>query len=375
MPAALAFFIVAVAVIAITYKTYVGYGDYHWALKTSFLLFLILGWSAPVIGFALRRNYPSEMLIYSTKGMYFLFGFVFFLFIITILRDTIWVLVDVIRRASVEDMKNPRILQIVNIITFISCLLFCFYGVYEAEKQAAIKTYDITSPKVTKITKIVMLSDLHIDVDVPVKYVKNVVSRVNDLHPDAIVLVGDIIDNTPENLQTQMEELKNLKAKDGVYIVHGNHEFYSNALNWEKRFRSMGFLLLNNEGKSLNETGVYIAGIPDINAGQTLVIASRALAGARNEDYVILLSHTPKVAEGITSENTDLILSGHTHGGQIFPFHYFAMQANQGKLAGFYNDKGIKMYISRGTRYWGPPMRIFAPSEITIFNIKPQNNV
>ena len=89
-------------------------------------------------------------------------------------------------------------------------------------------------------------------------------------------------------------------------------------------------------------------------------------------DYVILLSHTPKLAEGVTSQNVDLQLSGHTHGGQIYPFHYFTMQANNGMLAGFYKPEGVNLYISRGTRYWGPSMRLFAPSEITVFNLEPQ---
>ena len=102
------------------------------------------------------------------------------------------------------------------------------------------------------------------------------------------------------------------------------------------------------------------------------VIAESALFNASTDDYVIMLSHTPKVASGLTKDNTDLILSGHTHGGQIFPFHFFTKRSNEGRLAGFYDVDGIKMYISRGTRYWGPPMRIGAPSEITVFNFSPK---
>lgn len=376
MPAALAFIIVAVAVIAITYKTYVGYGEYSWYAKLSFLLFLILGWCAPFIGFALRHNNPASSLIYLTKVLYFLFGFVFFLFIITIVRDILWVVIDLIRRAPVAEMKNPPLLQKINIITLVFSLLFCLYGVYEAEKSAAVKSYDITSPKIKKETKIVMLSDLHIDVDVSTSYIKKLVERVNALNPDAIVLVGDIIDNSPYNLYKQMEELSKLKAKDGVYVTLGNHEFYSGALDWGMKFGKMGFVFLNNYGQNLDDTGIYIAGIPDINAAKgsgMKINVKNALFNAKN-DYVIMLSHTPKLAEGMTKDNVNLILSGHTHGGQIFPFHYFVMQSNEGRLAGFYNLDGIDMYISRGTRYWGPPMRIFAPSEITVFNLKPQNN-
>ncbi len=374
MPAMLAFIIVAVAVIAITYKTYVGYGDYRWYAKTAFLLFLILGWCAPFIGFALRYNDPSGSLIWVTKALYFLFGFVFFLFVVSFVRDTLWMVLDLIRRAPMEEMKNPPLLQKVNLITVIFCLLLCCYGVYEAEKDAAVKNYDIVSAKMKKPTKLVMLSDLHIDVDVSAEYVKNLVNRVNDLNPDVIVLVGDIIDNSPRNLYKQMAELKGLKAKDGVFVTLGNHEFYSGAQTWAITFSQMGFDFLNSYGKKIDDTGLYIAGIPDINAAKGVgmpIKIDNALNAASKGDYVVMLSHAPLIAEGVTSENVDLQLSGHTHGGQIYPFHYFTKQANNGVLAGFYNQNGIKLYVSRGTRYWGPPMRILAPSEIAVFNFTP----
>ena len=215
---------------------------------------------------------------------------------------------------------------------------------------------------------------MHIDVDVSPETVERLVNRVNTLNPDAVVIVGDIVDNTPVKLYKQMQELKKLKVKDHVYLVLGNHEFYSGAMGWGLAFAQMGFEFLNNYGEKLGDTGIYIAGIPDINAAEWFkkpVKAKNALYKAEKEDYVIMLSHTPKLAEGVTAENVDLQLSGHTHGGQIYPFHYFTEIANDGVLAGFYNKNGVQMYVSRGTRYWGPPMRIFAPSEITVFNFSP----
>ncbi|MCM1324746.1 MAG: metallophosphoesterase [Acetobacter sp.] len=377
MPAILAFIIVAISVIAITYKTYMGYGEYSITAKIGFFLFLVLGWCAPFISFALRQNDPSGSLIILTKVGYCLFGFVFFLFVITFLRDTLWMLIDLIRRAPMDNMKNPLLLKKINIATIVVCVAVCIYGVYEAEKNAAIKTFEITSAKVKEPTKVVMLSDLHIDVDVSAEKIKSIVERVNALTPDAIVLVGDIIDNTPKNLYKQMEELKELKAKYGVYITLGNHEFYVGAQPWGMKFASMGLKFLNNFGEKLGNTGVYIAGIPDINAAKGYnmpVKIENALHNASEDDYVILLSHTPKILEDMNAKKIDMILSGHTHGGQIYPFHYFVEQANDGMLAGFYNRNGLNLYISRGTRYWGPPMRVFAPSEITVFNLAPQKD-
>ena len=373
-----AFIIVAIAATAITYKTYMGYGDYPWYIRLSFLLFIILGWSAPFLSFMIKRNAEYAWLIGSTKILYFIFGFVFFLFIISFIRDFIWILVDFIKRTPVEQIKNPPHIGKINVITFVVSLLFCLYGVYEAEKTPQILEYDIVSPKIKENTKVVMLSDLHIDTDVSTKYVTKIVDIVNKQNPDLVVLVGDIIDNTPGKLYAQTEALKGLNKNNNVYVALGNHEHYSGALDWIIAFARLGFNVVGNYGQKAGDSGLYIAGIPDITASKNdkiKVNVGNALFNASKDDYVIMLSHTPKVAEGITKDNVDLILSGHTHGGQIFPFHYATKRVNDGRLAGFYDANGIKMYVSRGTRYWGPPMRILAPSEITVFNfIKEKGN-
>jgi len=375
MPVILAFLIVAAAVIAITWKTYVGYGEYAWYTKIGFLLFLALGWSAPFLGYYLSRAELPSYMQYVIWGLYFLFGFVFYLFIITFVRDLLWMIVDFIRRVPVKELKDPSLLSKANIYTFIITLLVCFYGVYEAQKMPDIKSFQIASPKIKAKTRVVMLSDLHIDTDVSPQTVKKLVDEVNSLNPDAIVMVGDIIDNTPFKLYKQMDELAKLKTKDHVYVTLGNHEFYSGPMDWGMKFGRMGFEFLNNYGEKVAQSGIYIAGIPDINAAEGYgmkINIQNALAGATLDDYVIVLSHTPLLAKGLNKSKVDLQLSGHTHGGQMFPFHYFAKEANKGKLAGFYKEDGVKMYVSRGARYWGPPLRILAPSEITVFDFIPE---
>ena len=375
MPIEIAFLVVAIAAIAITYKTYVGYGDYRWYTKLGCLLFLIGGWCAPFIGFALRHTDLENQFVYLSKILYFWFGLSFFIFAITLVRDIAWTILDVIRRVPISDLKNTALLSKINIGTLIFCLLFCLYGVYEAEKMPAVKTYEISSPKIKEATKIVMLSDLHIDTNVSPKVIKNIVEKVNSLNPDDVVLVGDLVDNEPGKIFAQIEELRQLKPKNKVYFVLGNHEFYNNAREWAMTLSQIGFVFLNNVGENLGNSGIYLAGIPDINAAQMVrmpIKIKNALYNASKDDYVILLSHSPKIAEGVTKENVDLQLSGHTHGAQIYPFHYITEKANDGVLAGFYDKQGVKLYVSRGTRYWGPPIRIFAPSEITVFEFKPE---
>ena len=372
MPMVLAFAIVAISVIAITFKTYVGYGEYSVITKISFLMFLIFGWCSPFIVFSLRHSHDANQFL--IKFLYFIFGFVFFLFVISMIRDFIWFLVEISKKIPLENMNNPILLKKINVITILVSLLICFYGVYEAERDARIKTYDVVNSKIKEDTKIVMLTDLHIDTSVSVEYVKNLVNRVNSLNADIITIVGDVVDSSPHYIERQLNELAKLKARYGVYVVAGNHEYYSGGIGvYSIKFKQLGFNFLVNEGQKIGNTGIYIAGISDINASLyslNKVDALKAIKDAEQSNYVIMLSHTPKVASGLTSNNVDIILSGHTHGGQMFPFHYFVKQANENRLAGFYNINGVNMYISRGTRYWGPPMRVLAPSEITIFNMK-----
>ena len=153
MSVVLAYAIIALAVLAITYKTYVGYGNYRWYTKLGTFIVLLLGLAAPTICFKFF-NSPSPNIQLMNKYLYLLFGFVLLLFVITFIRDIIWSIADVIRRKSLSDMKDTAKLQKANIITVILCLLVCTYGYYEAEKSAAIKTYEITSPKIKKETKI-----------------------------------------------------------------------------------------------------------------------------------------------------------------------------------------------------------------------------
>lgn len=377
MPFMLAFGIVAVAVMVITYRTYVGYGQYGIWIKLAFLLFLILSMSAPFLGYYLHNTHALSFLAKHTMPFYFLFGFVFILFVITFIRDILWTVADVIRRKSIDDMKDKSRLKKVNLVTILFTLLVSFYGLYEANKMPNIVTQEITSNKITQKVRMVMLSDLHIGLDTKPQTVAKIVDAVNALKPDVVVLVGDIIDATPFYLDPQLQELGKLKAPKGVYFSLGNHEFYNGALDCGMSLGKLGFNFLSNYGMQVAGTDLYIAGIPDINSAEMIkmpIKVNDALFSKGANNYTILLSHTPKVAPGVTKDNVDLQLSAHTHGGQVFPFHFLVKQANEGRLAGYYNVNGVNMYISRGTRFWGVPMRLLAPAEITIFDFKPEMN-
>lgn len=195
----------------------------------------------------------------------------------------------------------------------------------------------------------------------------------NALKPEAVLLAGDIVDDRTRYLEPEIKVLGKLEAPLGVYAVSGNHELYNGLDLWLRNFRRHGFKVLMNSGEHLKNTRLYIGGIPDLNTAFSpfyQVDFKRTFKGSRHNDYRILLSHYPNL-EKFADRDYDLQLSGHTHGGQIFPFHYLAWKANK-YLAGRYRVGDHDLYVSRGAGYWGPPMRLLAPAEITEIILKPQ---
>ena len=201
-------------------------------------------------------------------------------------------------------------------------------------------------------------------------------SDLNALEPDVILLTGDIGDDKVEAVGPQMAALEELQSKYGIFAVFGNHEFYNGLMPWQFKFGKMGWSALFNYGLPVKDTELYVGGVPDVSIARGSpffkIDVDRTLENSSDGQYKILLSHTPRFQkEMITKAQYDLQLSGHTHGGQIFPFHLLVKQANK-YLAGLYDVNDTKLYLSRGAGYWGPPMRLFAPSEITVIRLKPE---
>jgi predicted MPP superfamily phosphohydrolase len=214
---------------------------------------------------------------------------------------------------------------------------------------------------------LVQLTDIHIGPTIGHDFLADVVARVNALEPGAVVITGDLVDGSVEELRAHVAPLADLKAKDGVYFVTGNHEYYSGVDEWIAHLRGLGIVVLRNERKSLS-CGVDLAGVDDASAGRFGgghgCDVARALSGRDPERPTILLAHQPKTVLDAHKHGVALQLSGHTHGGQIFPFNYL-VALQQPYNAGLYDHQGTNLYVSCGTGYWGPPMRLAAPAEIT----------
>ena len=214
---------------------------------------------------------------------------------------------------------------------------------------------------------IVQLSDLHVGLTIDRAFVQRVVDRTNALSPDLIALTGDLIDGTVEDLRDDVAPLGELRAKHGVYAVTGNHEYYAGADPWIAEITRLGARYLRNQRVAIAD-GLDLAGVDDHGAssyrghGEDL---GAALADRDPSRALVLLAHQPRQVRRAAKYGVDLQLSGHTHGGQIWPWHYLVRLQQGGLLAGRYEHEGTQLYVTRGCGYWGPPVRLLAPLEIT----------
>jgi len=255
----------------------------------------------------------------------------------------------------------------------LSALTLAGRGTYEALKTPKLEGVRIRLPKFPASMNgfsIVQLSDVHIGNTIGKSFVESMVKAANAAKPDMIVITGDLIDGPLEHLREAAAPLAKLSAPHGVFFVTGNHEYYAGVDRWLEHFGTLGIRVLRNERVRIGTADHYfdLAGIDDYHAyrypghGPDL---ARAVAGRDTGKALVLLAHQPRQVHGAKTLGVGLQLSGHTHGGQIWPWHYIAKASQGGLLAGHSRHGETQLYISRGTGYWGPPVRVFAKSEIT----------
>ncbi|MFZ5441765.1 MAG: metallophosphoesterase [Myxococcota bacterium] len=216
--------------------------------------------------------------------------------------------------------------------------------------------------------RIVQLSDVHIGETLGRDFAQQVTEQVNALSPDAVVITGDLIDGSVARLHDEVAPLGGLRGKHGVFYVTGNHEYYHGASAWMAEGRRLGWHVLHNEHRALADGKLVIGGVTDVegarfseaHAPRVDLAFANAPAGAPR----ILLSHQPRFAARAKDANVALMLSGHTHGGQIFPFMFF-VKLQQPVIGGLERIHGVLTYTSNGTGYWGPPFRIGPRGEVT----------
>jgi len=217
--------------------------------------------------------------------------------------------------------------------------------------------------------RIAQLSDVHIGPILDRRFSRHLVERVRALAPDLVVITGDLVDGDAELLAAEVAPLAELRAPHGVFFVTGNHDHYSGARAWTRAVAGLGIRVLRNERVEVCARGAVfdLAGVDDhrgdVMGGEGGEDLDAALAGRDPARPLVLLAHDPSTFKRASTLGIDLQLSGHTHGGQIWPFAGLVRLVIP-FVAGLYQRGGATLYVSRGTGFWGPPMRLRAPAEI-----------
>ncbi|MFE0681123.1 metallophosphoesterase [Streptomyces sp. NPDC058961] len=254
------------------------------------------------------------------------------------------------------------------------------WGYAEARRVPRVRSLDVQLPRLgagLDGTRVALITDTHYGPLDRARWSARVCETVNTLDADLVCHTGDIADGTAERRRAQAAPLATVRATRARVYVTGNHEYYGEAQGWVDLMDELGWEPLRNRHLLLERGGdtLVVAGVDDVTAESSGLAGHRAhlagaLHGADPDHPVLLLAHQPKFVDRAAAGGVDLQLSGHTHGGQIWPFHHL-VRIDQPALAGL-SRHGARtlLYTSRGTGFWGPPFRVFAPSEITLLVLR-----
>jgi uncharacterized protein len=224
--------------------------------------------------------------------------------------------------------------------------------------------------------RIVTFSDAHLSSTYRGRRFERLVELVNEQRPDVVAIVGDLVDGSVSELREEAAPLADLVSEQGVYFVTGNHEYFVDTAEWMRHLPTLGIDVLRNERVAIRRGGAAfdLAGIDDRTAegsgvpGHGADIAA-ALDGRDDATPVVLLAHQPWMIDQARAAGVGLQLSGHTHGGQLWPFDH-AIRLDQPEVAGLSRHGDTQLYVTTGAGYWGPAMRVGARPEVTVVELR-----
>lgn len=333
---------------------------------------LVLGWLAAMIAFAMQSGVidPHRARWAAWAGMTWL-ALAWYLLLGSIALGVLSLLARVVgqRRA------RATLLRVGTPVVLVVALAATGYGLHEAANPAVTATTISSSqlPRQFDGLRVALVSDLHVGPVREESFTHRVVEQVNAAQPDLVVLAGDLSDGKVEQVSQALAPLRDLRAPLGVVAVSGNHEFISGeADQWMDFWESLGIEVLRNRSLSLERGGatISVAGVNDETATEAdAPNVGAALAGVPTMDFTLFVAHQPKTAESAQGRGIDLQLSGHTHGGQLWPFRY-AVTLQQPMLDGLAQVGDVPVYATRGAGAWGPPVRVLAPPEVPILTLR-----
>jgi predicted MPP superfamily phosphohydrolase len=303
------------------------------------------------------------------------------LLVLTVLREVVLVV------ARVFDWVWPEVISMELLRTDtaealpVVALLVTLLGFWNARRTATVVNIDVpivNLPEALQGFTVAQISDIHVGPTIKTKYLQRIVTKVNGLNANLVAITGDLVDGSVKDLGHHIAPLSQLTSTHGTFFVTGNHEYYSGAQSWIDALRALGVQVLMNEHVLVHhsidaqdpETALMVvAGVTDFSAHHFDEAhrsdPHKAMANAPDHAvFKMLLAHQPRSAQAAADAGFDLQLSGHTHGGQFWPWNHF-VPFQQPFTAGLHKLQELWVYTSRGTGYWGPPKRFGAPSEIT----------
>jgi predicted MPP superfamily phosphohydrolase len=380
-----AFFLVAVAIVILLHG-YIGWRLLpHLAVASSWqiggAIYLLLSSVLIPLGLVtrgMRRRRLADALAWLGAVAMGLFSS---LLVLTLLRDLLLLAYSLFATSFLAPDRIHSTAWQSNsaVVVLMAAVLMTLAGFINARRIAQVVDVDVRLPNLPRGLHgftIVQISDVHVGPTIKRRYVQKIVARVNALQADLIAVTGDLVDGTVASLRAHTAPLGELKARHGGYVVTGNHEYYSGADEWIDELRGLGLQVLLNEHVVIGHNGAQlaVAGVTDFSA-EHFDLRSRsdplaAIADAPLAALKLLLAHQPRSAAAAAAAGFDLQLSGHTHGGQFWPWNYF-VPLQQPFTAGLHRLDNLWVYVSRGTGYWGPPKRFGAASEITRLRLLP----
>jgi predicted MPP superfamily phosphohydrolase len=322
-----------------------------------------------IIGYAVARYYKDF-----PNWLYFLFslpiGVLFLLFCTAVIYDLFNYLIKFVPISENRRKVLKKSFDVSSLFLASSLSARSFYEVH----QLQIEKVDIKIKNLKQKYKIAQLSDIHIGGLIDKEYISNMVKMTNSLDADIVVITGDLIDTKVKYAQDAINELKNLESKYGVFFIVGNHEYFHNIDEIIGVVKSIGINVLENSSQYIGDDGLgfNLVGVYDLfgfRAGHHIPDFRQAMSNIDKNSPTILLAHQPRYILDTDVFGVDLVLSGHTHGGQIYPFRTL-VALQQKYVAGLYqHTKNTQIYINRGTGFWGPPMRLGSMPEITLLSL------
>ena len=275
----------------------------------------------------------------------------------------------------VRPAARSGLLRIGTPLVAVAALCTTAYGLHEAAEPsvAPVTVTDPDLPAEFDGLRVALVTDLHVGPVRDAGFTRRVVEQVNAQRPDVVVLAGDLIDGRVAQVSDALAPLADLDAPMGVFAVSGNHEFISQEADaWMDYWETLGIDVLRNENATLTKGSATIrmSGIHDeTGRGPDAPNVDQALSGIPADTFTMLAAHQPKAAESAQGKGVDLQLSGHTHGGQLWPFRY-AVLLQQPVIDGLGAVGDVPVLTSRGAGAWGPPVRVLAPPEIPIITLQ-----